>query len=450
MLIDTWNKLVHVCRKWRNVVFGSPRRLDLRLYCKAWTPVRETLDIWPALPIVVCDHGHEKWGVDNIIAVLEHKDRICGIDLCTIQGSQLETVLAALQQPFPALTSLMLSSRRREAPRSWSRGDIVRAQPDSFLGGLAPRLQTLSLDYIPFLGLPKLILSATHLVRLSLWSVPDSGYILPEALATCLSVLTRLESLSIGLQSCPDRNSRRPPPQTHVLLPVLTELRFSGFSEYLEDLVAWLDTPLLSKFSATFFLQLIINIPQLAQFIRRTPKFKTHDEAFVKFSGLYASVTLPQISDGWLSLAIPFKRSKYSDWELSSLAQICRSLSFHRTLIHTVERLYIQSRLRSSWQDDIESIQWLELLRPFSSVEDLYISSEFTPRIAPALQERVEEGVAEVLPALQTLYLEETPLSGPVQETIGQFVSARQLSGHPVAVSRWERQHSTLDSILGF
>ena len=186
---------MHVCRKWRNVVFGSPRRLDLRLYSKAWTPVRETLDIWPALPIVVWDHGHEKWGVDNIIAVLEHKDRICGIDLRTIQGSQFETVLAALQQPFPALTSLMLSSRRREALRSWPRGDIVQVQPDSFLGGLAPRLQTLSLDHIPFPGLPKLLLSATHLVRLSLWSVPDSGYILPEALATCLSVLTRLESL---------------------------------------------------------------------------------------------------------------------------------------------------------------------------------------------------------------------------------------------------------------
>jgi hypothetical protein len=52
--------------------------------------------------------------------------------------------------------------------------------------------------------------------------------------------------------------------------------------------------------------------------------------------------------------------------------------------------------------------------------------------------------VTEVLPAPQTLFLEETPLSEPVQENIGKFVSARQLSGHPIAVSRWERKRSDL------
>jgi len=31
--IQAWHTLVHVCRKWRSVVFGSPRRLDLRLFC---------------------------------------------------------------------------------------------------------------------------------------------------------------------------------------------------------------------------------------------------------------------------------------------------------------------------------------------------------------------------------------------------------------------------------
>ena len=33
--IETWQTLVHVCRKWRNIVFGSPRRLNLRLFCTA-------------------------------------------------------------------------------------------------------------------------------------------------------------------------------------------------------------------------------------------------------------------------------------------------------------------------------------------------------------------------------------------------------------------------------
>jgi hypothetical protein len=28
--IEAWHTLVHVCRKWRNIVFASPCRLDLR------------------------------------------------------------------------------------------------------------------------------------------------------------------------------------------------------------------------------------------------------------------------------------------------------------------------------------------------------------------------------------------------------------------------------------
>jgi hypothetical protein len=44
-----------------------------------------------------------------------------------------------------------------------------------------------------------------------------------------------------------------------------------------------------------------------------------------------------------------------------------------------------------------------------------------------------------VLPTLQNIFLEELQQSVPVQEAIGTFVVARQLSGYPVTVSRWER-----------
>jgi hypothetical protein len=45
-----------------------------------------------------------------------------------------------------------------------------------------------------------------------------------------------------------------------------------------------------------------------------------------------------------------------------------------------------------------------------------------------------------VVPALQNLYLESGTLAlESVQETIGKFLASRQLSGNPIAVSRWER-----------
>ena len=109
-----------------------------------------------------------------------------------------------------------------------------------------------------------------------------------------------------------------------------------------------------------------------------------------------------------------------------------------------VEQLDIRekSHLKLKWQDDIEDSQWLELLHPFTGVKDLYLSKEFVPRIAPYLQELVGGRTTEVLPALQSFFLENPHIlhsSRRVEEAIGKFVAARQLSNHPVATFRWRR-----------
>jgi hypothetical protein len=48
-----WQMLAHVCRRWRSVVFQSPQRLNLRLFCTPQTRVRDILDVWPTLPLIV-------------------------------------------------------------------------------------------------------------------------------------------------------------------------------------------------------------------------------------------------------------------------------------------------------------------------------------------------------------------------------------------------------------
>jgi hypothetical protein len=208
------------------------------------------LDIWPPLPIVISNYCIEKRGVDNIIAALEHKNRICEVNLENISSSQFEKLLTIMQQPFPELKSL----------KFWSH-DEVPVIPASFLGGSAPRLRTLHLEYIPFPELPKLLLSATHLVSLSLWELSHSGFISPDAMVTALSASTRLESLvirfelpydSLREEDPPDWN-RRPPPPTRTLLPNLTMLELSGVEKYLEDLVARIDVPQLDNLDITFF-----------------------------------------------------------------------------------------------------------------------------------------------------------------------------------------------------
>ena len=64
--IQAWHTLVHVCRQWRTVVLGSPRRLDLRLFCTDKTPVKEMLAVWPPLPIVIGQYGPPTQ-TDNIV-----------------------------------------------------------------------------------------------------------------------------------------------------------------------------------------------------------------------------------------------------------------------------------------------------------------------------------------------------------------------------------------------
>ncbi len=332
--IDAWHTLVHVCRKWRSITFGSPRRLNLQLYCSPTTPVRRTLTVWPPLPIVIRQYGDPMCGMRNVIAALKHNYHVCEIELWRIPSSLLEQVLASMQMPFPALTNLRLGSKDESAP-------LV---PDWFLGGSAPRLRHLSLRSIQVPELPKLLLSATDLVDLSLRDIPHSAYIPPETMVACLSTLTRLKTFIVEFmspQSRPqaDPEHRRPPPLTLTVLPALTEFKFKGVSEYLEDLVARIDAPLLHSLAITLFHQLLFETPHISQFFSRTLKTKAINDARIVFKDRAVQVSLPLTSgmspDETLSLGISCRES---DWQLSSLAQVCTSSSF---LFSSVEHLYI-------------------------------------------------------------------------------------------------------------
>ena len=71
---ETWQSLVHVCQRWRSLVLESPRRLNLQPYCTPETPAKDTLDVWPALPLIV-DGDMVSSGTDNVIAALGQSNR---------------------------------------------------------------------------------------------------------------------------------------------------------------------------------------------------------------------------------------------------------------------------------------------------------------------------------------------------------------------------------------
>ena len=80
--LSWWQPLVHVCRRWRHVIFASPQHLNLTLVCTARTPTWKLLDIWPPIPIALhftpgCG-GYDRDLRDNaaITATLKRPDRI--------------------------------------------------------------------------------------------------------------------------------------------------------------------------------------------------------------------------------------------------------------------------------------------------------------------------------------------------------------------------------------
>jgi hypothetical protein len=423
--VEAWQSLVHVCRRWRSLVLESPLRLKLRLYCTSETPAKYTLDIWPALPLIVVGITPSSSGTNNIIAALGQSNRICQVVLLDLAGWQLEQVSASMQVSFPELTEMRLSSHA-ETPS-------VIPIPDSFLGGSAPRLQSFQLIGIPFPGLPKLLLSATHLVSLWLSEIPHSGYIPPEAMVSLLSVLSSLETLHIEYQSPrshPDPETRSLPPRKRSVLPALDKIRFKGVIEYLEDLMTLIDVPRLNTLRIDLFNQIDFDCRRLAQFVNRTPTLRARDKAHVQFQDWSTSFTLPA-QPTTLRIAISCREP---DWQLSSIEQVCNSF-LHP--LSTVEDLYVEHRYSLLvWKSDAtESTLWLQLLLPFTAVKNLYLSKEFAPGIAAALQEVVGTRITLVLPSLQNIFVEGIEPSGPFQEHIGQFITARQLSGHPVAIS---------------
>ena len=418
-----WKPLVHVCRRWRRIAFASPRRLRLLLVCDTKTPVQKLLDIWPPLPVAVRYSFDEEGDEKNIIAALKHHHRVSWIVFKGLTSNVLERLTAVMQEPFPALIGLRLES-------SGEMGPII---PNALLGGSSPQLQNVFLEGMAFPSLPIFVASATHLTKLRLQRIPDIGYISPEAMTTCLAALAQLEELVIGFQSPQSRPPPiLPPSLTRTILPALTHLEFRGVSEYFEGFIARIETPRLYNLDIWFFMDLIFVIPQLNNFIRNANRLELCKRAYIELYPWYSRISI----ESPIPLHLRLKCDRL-DWRISSIAQLCNELF---PFLSEVEHLEINGDpdLQLEPQVDMEPSQWLELFQPFPAVQSLYLSKKLGPPIAHALRELAKERVADVLPLLRSLSFDGLQTNRVMLEVMEPFITARQVSGHPIAVARWK------------
>ena len=142
-----------------------------------------------------------------------------------------------MQEPLPALVDLFTGTFPKESP-------VVL--PDEILEGSAPRLRTFFLQTVAFPESPKFVLHATHIHSLFLNKILDFWYtsVSPEAMATWLAALPKLENLYIKFRSpLPNSLQTTLPARMHSVLPALTLFEFKGVSEYLEGPIARIDPP---------------------------------------------------------------------------------------------------------------------------------------------------------------------------------------------------------------
>jgi hypothetical protein len=428
---DAWYVLARVCQRWRYVVFESPRRLNLRLHCSR-RRVREMLGVWPAFPIVICDNVGVKSDEDNIVAALEHRDRVCEIKLRRhFTRSQSEKFVSLMQEPFPALTKLRIGSFPLAR-------DEIPVLPDLFLGGSVPHLRFLYLESISFPALPNLLLSASDLVYLYLNSAP-SGYISPE-MPAALSALSKLEVMYLSF-GYPDGYSDivedpAPPPVTRSVLPALKSLELGGNTKYLDDFVTRIDVPSISYLEIVFPYRPIyaddsFHIPQ---FIGR--EFRSLNYAGFHLSPHAIDVTLSSQRRKHGSLKLNYLCD--TDGPLPDLVEACNTSLLP---LSNIENFRISASVRcfnlgSQSGLDTEDPQWLEVLRQFSAAKSLYLASmHIVPAVAYALKQAIGEGMADVLPAIQELTASESLSPGPVREAIEQFATARGLSAFETPTS---------------
>lgn len=174
-------------------------------------------------------------------------------------------------------------------------------------------------------------------------------------MVTYVSMLTNLESLSLGFgsyQSLPSLDNRPPHHPTRTVLTSPTYFDYIGVSKYLEDFVARIDIPTLDDLKISIF-EIDFDSAQLSQFISRTPTLKARDEALVEIYRGRARVEVPlysQITGPGSGLFVEFLYDEFEE-QLSALAWACKSSS---TLLSTVKTLYICDDLHHSRLDDEE------------------------------------------------------------------------------------------------
>ena len=408
-----WRRLAQVCRRLRQIILASPHRLHVQHLCTLGTPVRKLLSFLPDLPIVIDYYDYSDASLtclspndeDDVIAALEHSNRVSALNLVvtTTQLVKLVTVMQA-QESYPALKYLRFTLDA-DSP----------VLPDGFFGVSAPNLQVLRLYGVPFPTLPTILSSASDLVELDLFDIPESGYISPEAMAAALAALSSLQSFSIEFtsnNSCPYRIGL--PSVTRTVLPTLVSFDFRGVSDYLEDLMARIDCPKLKLTRIRYLHRHVgFRVTHLFEFINRL-----EDPRFDRIDILFGNVSDNSIqvyhSRNVITISISFHGE---EWGVSHIFQVFGQFSANLSEVHHLS-------ICNNRGLEIGDNELVQFLYPFTPVQTLHASGDWVDHNPLSPEAVTGEMVTKVLSALGSLHFD-----SPRAAFFENYIIVRKLSG---------------------
>ena len=421
-----WYKLAHVCQRWRNVILGSTSYLGVSLVCTGDTPVAEMLAYSPPLPLVVDYYRvHDITAEDEeaITIALKQRDRVSRVRL-HIPVTSLQKLIGAMDDEYPALEYLVILLPIED-------NSSVIIFPETFQ---APRLRHLMLRGFAFPIGCRLMTTTASLVTLCLIMRNPSSYFRPNTLLQWLSFMPQLETLLVGFVfAFPSRYVEGPltnmPIITHVTLPNLRHLWFQGVTTYLEALVRRITAPRLGKLQIRLRNQLTYSVPRLLQFMSTSDNLRFDSARFEFFKDLivkFYSRTEPETYP--LSISVG---CWHLDWQVSAASQVFNSL---RQRFSAVEHLTFEHKVHSQSSEEhneVDRIEWRNLLRPFSKVKTLRIDEGLVKDLSRCLELEDGELPLEVLPELQELTYSG---SGDTGAAFTSFIDARRNTECPITL----------------
>jgi len=388
----------------------------------------------PPLPIVVDFKsgvrlpGAQFW----MISALAYPDRVCGIvfNMSYEPSKHTSKLLAAMNQPFPALTSLELHCPCFEKLPS----------PPPFLTAQTPHLRSLKFigDVTEFF---RVLPYTTSLADLTVCLNSSFFSLLDTQLLVRLQGLSSLRHLKVETWEAdmPDHPGRR----ENVLLPTLTSLSFFGSMAFLDALMAGLAAPSLQELRISVYGARAIPPP-------------THLTSFIHNSGRHlpsAKLYAPGHGINRINLVMSTHSHSADDPPFRIIVDRIRSTllmgDLFSEILATVEDVFLATpffvHLESHTSIQIQVFfHSSPLFSPFRSARILRVSPGAERAVGGMF--RNKGLISALLPALEEIELNAiTPRCKPIRiddekelasvlEPFKLFVDARKEAGHPVKV----------------